>query len=92
MLLGIDTGGTYTDAVLYTARRGVLASAKSPTTHADLGMQLMDDHLMRLVERGIVSPSAALLKALDKSAFRELLDAHVVGGEAPLDLAAAEAE
>ncbi len=39
MLLGIDTGGTYTDAVLYdesTAR--VVATAKSPTTHHDLSI------------------------------------------------------
>lgn len=36
-LLGIDTGSTYTDAVIYEeATRTVLASAKSPTTHSDL--------------------------------------------------------
>lgn len=35
--LGIDTGGTYTDAVVYDFATGrVLASAKSPTVHADL--------------------------------------------------------
>ncbi len=35
-LLGIDTGGTYTDAVLLNETDGVLASAKSPTTRHDL--------------------------------------------------------
>ena len=39
MLLGIDTGGTYTDAVLYDeAARRVLVTAKSPTTHHDLSI------------------------------------------------------
>ena len=34
LLLGIDTGGTYTDAVLIDAvTRGVVASAKAPTMH-----------------------------------------------------------
>lgn len=35
--LGIDTGGTFTDGVIYDFATGaVLASAKSPTTHDDL--------------------------------------------------------
>lgn len=39
MLLGIDTGGTYTDAVIYDEdRRCVVAKAKSPTTHHDLSI------------------------------------------------------
>ena len=39
MLLGIDTGGTYTDAVVYDEVAGVvLAKAKSPTTHHDLAI------------------------------------------------------
>lgn len=37
--LGIDTGGTYTDAVLYDFdHRRVLASAKAPTTHGNLAL------------------------------------------------------
>lgn len=36
ILLGIDTGGTYTDAVLLDEEKGVLATAKSPTTQEDL--------------------------------------------------------
>ncbi|HAP76615.1 MAG TPA: hydantoinase [Acidimicrobiaceae bacterium] len=39
MLLGIDTGGTYTDAVLFDEHDGVVvASAKAPTTHHDLAI------------------------------------------------------
>lgn len=37
-LIGIDTGGTYTDAVLLDEKKGVLAKAKSPTTAGDLAM------------------------------------------------------
>jgi len=36
--LGVDTGGTYTDAVLLDARREVVAAAKSLTTRFDLGV------------------------------------------------------
>lgn len=36
ILLGIDTGGTYTDAVLLDEAKGILAKAKSPTTDEDL--------------------------------------------------------
>lgn len=35
-LLGIDTGGTYTDAVLLNEADGIIAAAKSPTTRYDL--------------------------------------------------------
>ncbi len=38
MRLGIDTGGTYTDAVLFDERRGVIATAKALTTKAELAI------------------------------------------------------
>jgi len=38
ILLGIDTGGTYTDAVLFTYKDGVVAKAKSLTTKHDLAI------------------------------------------------------
>jgi N-methylhydantoinase A/oxoprolinase/acetone carboxylase beta subunit len=38
MLLGIDTGGTYCDAVLYDRAAGVQASAKALTTKHDLSL------------------------------------------------------
>ncbi|MEM9331421.1 MAG: hydantoinase/oxoprolinase family protein [Pseudomonadota bacterium] len=38
VLLGIDTGGTYTDAVLFTYEEGILAKAKSLTTKHDLSI------------------------------------------------------
>ena len=36
LLLGIDTGGTYTDAVLFREQGGVMAAAKALTTRFDL--------------------------------------------------------
>ncbi|KIC40479.1 hydantoinase [Ruegeria sp. ANG-R] len=38
LALGVDTGGTYTDAVLIRDEREVVASAKSLTTRADLAV------------------------------------------------------
>lgn len=38
LLLGIDTGGTFTDAVLYCRERGVRKSAKALTTREDLSL------------------------------------------------------
>ena len=38
MRLGIDTGGTYTDAVLFDEAKGVLKSAKALTTKHDLAI------------------------------------------------------
>ncbi|MTI09148.1 hydantoinase/oxoprolinase N-terminal domain-containing protein [Curvivirga aplysinae] len=40
ILLGIDTGGTFTDAVLFDEEKGVLHAAKSLTTKHDLSIGL----------------------------------------------------
>jgi N-methylhydantoinase A/oxoprolinase/acetone carboxylase beta subunit len=40
LFLGLDTGGTYTDAVLFDPAKGVLAAAKSLTTKYDLSIGL----------------------------------------------------
>ena len=40
LFLGLDTGGTYTDAVLFDPAKGVLAAAKSLTTKHDLAIGL----------------------------------------------------
>src|ERR1700722_15183691 len=45
--LGLDTGGTYTDAVLLADGRRVVASAKSLTTHWDLAIGI--GHAIRAV-------------------------------------------
>lgn len=40
--LGIDTGGTYTDAVLFDDERGVIGSAKALTTKHDLSIGIRE--------------------------------------------------
>jgi N-methylhydantoinase A/oxoprolinase/acetone carboxylase beta subunit len=40
--LGLDTGGTYTDAVLFCPSRGVVASAKALTTRHDLSIGISE--------------------------------------------------
>ncbi len=42
MRLGIDTGGTYTDAVLYDNDHGVVRTAKTLTTHYDLSVGIRE--------------------------------------------------
>jgi len=42
LLLGIDTGGTYTDAVLFESQSGVLASAKALTRRHDLSLGIRE--------------------------------------------------
>ncbi len=42
MRLGIDTGGTYTDAVLYDGARGIIRTAKALTTHHDLAIGIRE--------------------------------------------------
>ena len=49
MFLGIDTGGTYTDAVLYDSKLGVVCSGKALTTPSSLGIgisQVLDKVLV----------------------------------------------
>ncbi|MCJ8519776.1 N-methylhydantoinase A/oxoprolinase/acetone carboxylase beta subunit [Pseudorhizobium tarimense] len=55
-LLGIDTGGTYTDAVLFREAEGVLAKAKSLTTRHDLSQGIAGAVEGVLAESG-VSPA-----------------------------------
>lgn len=55
-IIGIDTGGTYTDAVLLDKESGkVIATAKKPTTHYQLA-QGTGDALADLFSKGTVAP------------------------------------
>src|SRR5690625_5871392 len=69
LLLGIDTGGTYTDAVLHDedmAPPGIVAKAKSLTTYHDLAIGIagaLDGVLVEVPEAasiGLVSLSTTL--------------------------------
>lgn len=64
LLLGIDTGGTYTDAILFDEQYGVIASTKALTTKHDLSSGIR--HALEAVlpqplpEIGLVSVSTTL--------------------------------
>lgn len=64
--IGIDTGGTYTDAVVVdTTQRQVLASAKALTTRGDLSLGVLES-LQRVLDasRGQVDPEQIGLVSL----------------------------
>ena len=62
--LGIDTGGTYTDAVIYDSeRREILAKAKAPTTHDDLSIGI-GEAIDNALGGATVDPSAIEMVAL----------------------------
>ena len=55
-IIGIDTGGTFTDAVLLELKTGkVVATAKKPTTHYRLA-QGTGDALTELLKKGNIAP------------------------------------
>lgn len=67
IILGIDTGGTYTDAVLFETNTGqVIGKAKAPTTHASLEDGIMksigalsDDTNLSEIEKVVLSTTLA---------------------------------
>ena len=63
LLLGVDTGGTYTDAVLIRDEEAVIASAKSLTTRHDLAIGVGGAVRAVLVEAG-VSPDEISMASL----------------------------
>lgn len=63
LLLGVDTGGTYTDAVLIRDEKDVIASAKSLTTRRDLAIGIGGAVEAVLAESG-VEPSEISLASL----------------------------
>ena len=57
-ILGVDTGGTYTDAVIYDeGSNSLVAKAKAPTTHDDLAVGI-GQAIERVLAAGSVDPSA----------------------------------
>ncbi|KQY23878.1 hydantoinase/oxoprolinase family protein [Rhizobium sp. Root483D2] len=63
LLLGIDTGGTYTDAVLFSETHGVVAKAKALTTRNDLSVGIAGA-VEAVLEQAKVSASAIGLVSL----------------------------
>jgi len=63
--LGIDTGGTYTDAVVYEhASDAILATAKAPTTHDDLAIGI-EEAVARVLAEGAEADAAVLPAAIE---------------------------
>ena len=60
-LIGIDTGGTYTDAVLFDETRGVLAKAKALTTRQDLAIGIGQAIDAVLSQGGVEPPDIGMV-------------------------------
>lgn len=63
LLLGVDTGGTYTDAVLVRNERDVVASAKSLTTRHDLALGI-GAAVRAVLDQASVEPDAIAMASL----------------------------
>ena len=63
LLLGVDTGGTYTDAVLLRGDDTVVAFAKSLTTRHDLALGIRSA-VLAVLERAEIDPSDVSLASL----------------------------
>lgn len=66
-ILGVDTGGTYTDAVVYDeGSDSVLAKAKAPTTHDDLALGI-GAAIERVLAAGSIDPGAVSFVSLSST-------------------------
>lgn len=82
LLLGIDTGGTYTDAVLFREEAGVLAKAKALTTRHDLAVGI-SGAVDSVLAKAAVKPSEIALVSLSTTlATNALVEGQ--GGRAAL--------
>ena len=83
--LGVDTGGTFTDAVIVDlSNYSVIAKAKSPTTHRDLSIGLFES-VRKVFSKASVSPSDIALAGVSTTlATNSVLEEK--GGEVGLIL------
>ncbi|MEX0968984.1 MAG: hydantoinase/oxoprolinase family protein [Paracoccaceae bacterium] len=82
IFLGIDTGGTYTDAVLIRDERDILASAKSLTTKDDLSRGIGGAVAAVLAQSGIAAKDIALVSMSTTLATNALVEGQ--GGRVAL--------
>lgn len=82
LLLGIDTGGTYTDAVLFREDDGVIAKAKSLTTRHDLSEGVAGAVGMALEKSGLAASGIAMVSLSTTLATNALVEGQ--GGRAAL--------
>jgi N-methylhydantoinase A/oxoprolinase/acetone carboxylase beta subunit len=81
-LLGIDTGGTYTDAVLFHEARGVVAKAKSLTTRHDLAVGISGAVDAVLAQASVPASAISLVSLSTTLATNALVEGQ--GGRAGL--------
>ncbi len=82
LYLGIDTGGTYTDAVLYEELAGVVAKAKSLTTRHDLAIGIAGAAGKTIASAGIDPGRIRLVSMSTTLATNALVEGQ--GGRAAL--------
>jgi N-methylhydantoinase A/oxoprolinase/acetone carboxylase beta subunit len=82
ILLGVDTGGTYTDAVLLRDEEVVIASAKSLTTRHDLAIGVGNAVSAVLAEAGVEAKDVALASLSTTLATNALVEGQ--GGRVAL--------
>ncbi len=63
VLLGVDTGGTYTDAVLIRGEENIIAAAKALTTRADLAIGI-GEAVRSVLEQARIDPSEISMASL----------------------------
>jgi N-methylhydantoinase A/oxoprolinase/acetone carboxylase beta subunit len=76
LLLGVDTGGTYTDAVLIRDETNVIATAKSLTTPADLALGIGAVVREVLAQAHVSSKDIALASLSTTLATNALVEGH----------------
>ncbi len=81
-LLGIDTGGTYTDAVLFHETDGVIAKAKSLTTRHDLAVGIAGAVDAVIADAGVPVTAIGLVSLSTTLATNALVEGQ--GGRAGL--------
>lgn len=82
LLLGVDTGGTYTDAVLIRDEEAVIASAKALTTRHDLAIGIGGAVRAVLAQAGVAAGDVALASLSTTLATNALVEGQ--GGRVAL--------
>lgn len=82
LLLGVDTGGTYTDAVIIRDEREVIASAKALTTRHDLAIGVGGAVRKVLADSGVAAEDIALASLSTTLATNALVEGQ--GGRVAL--------
>ena len=83
IFLGVDTGGTYTDAVLLKDEKTVLATAKSLTTRHDLAVGISNASQAVLLQSKCDPSSIGLVSLSTTLATNALVEGQ--GGRIALD-------